>query len=75
MIEDLKWQRLSKRRRDQRLVLRTPQDCTYSSRLYVLLKIVQVLVAILADQLLEYNARPCRTQHRKSFKAVLQPLM
>ena len=56
MMEDLKWQPLSERRRDQRLVL--------------LYKIVHGLVAIPADQLFKYNTRPSRTQHHRAIKVV-----
>ena len=56
MMEELKWQPLSERRRDQRLLL--------------LYKIIHGLVAIPADTLFQFNTRPSRTQHSKTIKVL-----
>ena len=52
MLQDLKWQPLADRRRDQRLIL--------------LYKIINGLVAILADQHIQQNPRPSRNRHTKT---------
>jgi len=51
MLQDLKWQPIADRRRDQRLVL--------------LYKISIGLVAIPADQHIQPNPRPSRNRHKK----------
>ena len=52
MLQDLKWQPLADRRRDQRLIL--------------LCKIIDGLVAIPADQHIQPNLRPSRNRHTKT---------
>jgi hypothetical protein len=52
MLQDLKWQPLADRRRDQQLIL--------------LYKIINGLVAIPADQHIQPNPRPSRNRHTKT---------
>ena len=52
MLQDLKWQPIADRRRDQRLVL--------------LYKIIIGLVAIPGDQHIQPNPRPSRNRHTKT---------
>jgi hypothetical protein len=52
MLQNLKWQTLADRRRDQRLIL--------------LYKIINGLVAIPADQHIQPNPRPSRNRHTKT---------
>ena len=54
MMNELGWKPLNERRKEQRLVL--------------LFKIVNDLVAIPADNTIEYNQRPSRTSNSKQIK-------
>jgi hypothetical protein len=53
MLQDLKWQPLADRRRDQRSIL--------------LYKIINGLVAIPADQHIQPNPRPSRNRHTRHY--------
>jgi hypothetical protein len=56
MMNELGWMSLNERRKEQRLVL--------------LFKIVNDLVAIPADNNIEYNQRPSRTSNSKQIKVL-----